>query len=67
MEVTLQQQIAFKKANKILGILGKEIKEKVEDIAMAYGYAMAFMRSLKEWFITHGWHLNEKHLDNPVA
>lgn len=28
---------------------------------------MDFMRSLKEWFIAHGWRLNEEHLDNLVA
>lgn len=37
MEATLQQQIAFEKANKILGILRKAVKEKMEGIAMAYG------------------------------
>lgn len=35
MEMSLQQQVAVKKANEILGILRKEIKEKMEGIAMA--------------------------------
>lgn len=34
MEMSLQQQVAIKKANEILGILRKEIKDKMEGIAM---------------------------------
>lgn len=32
--MSLQQQVAIKKANEILGILRKEIKDKMEGIAM---------------------------------